>query len=260
MKLPRHQDLDSSVLEPKQFVWGPFFVALTMGCAGTFTLALILTSGVSLVIGQFLPLWIWGLVILVLVGIEVTVLTFKSRMVWTRYLDTMLMSLEAWLQRAGHSVDLNKDGRIGYWQVIDEPAEPQRAIPLTANGATQMLLASDVPAITTEVEATESGADLPNLKTPEPVLHKCEVLRLPNGKAIPTESVGEFVTGIVDQGLSRSYWVDKGQRLEREEYDGMIMLLDQAGLIEGRKKGFAGKLTTRNPARIRAKIGLGSLV
>jgi hypothetical protein len=43
-------------------------------------------------------------------------------------------------------------------------------------------------------------------------------------------------------GLSRTWWVEKGKQLERGEYEAILQVLVREGLIRGRAQGRSGKL------------------
>ena len=43
-------------------------------------------------------------------------------------------------------------------------------------------------------------------------------------------------------GLSRRWWVDTGKQLERGEYEAIVTVLTQAGIVQGRRPGRSGKL------------------
>lgn len=43
-------------------------------------------------------------------------------------------------------------------------------------------------------------------------------------------------------GLSRTWWVEKGKQLERGEYEAILQVLKREGLVRGRGQGRSGKL------------------
>jgi hypothetical protein len=45
-----------------------------------------------------------------------------------------------------------------------------------------------------------------------------------------------------EDGLSRTWWVEKGRQLERGEYEAIMEVLTREGLVTGRVQGRSGKL------------------
>jgi hypothetical protein len=113
-----------------------------------------------------------------------------------------------------------------------------------------LLLTNEVTnALTPEASSPKTELDpIP----PEPVTRR--LWKLPNNIKCPQETVEEFVERIFLRGWSRGDWVPS--YIDRDTYDGLIMLFEQALLLEGRKPGFKGKLTVDNASQARQVLGL----
>lgn len=243
-KLVKHSDLDA-------LLWpgvdqNPVGLMVKLGCLASGLLAVI--SWVVLIIGMGggviewafwpfvgLPLFLW---LLLLAGPAF----LSARRGALAVLDAIAATAEAWLARAGYSVDLNGDGRIGYEEIEIEPVKTEVSRPITwNNGEGTRLLASDAP--------TAPG---PEIQRPAVVTRR--LWELPNGTRCPVETVCRFVDGIFIRGWSRETWVPK--RLDRETYEGLITLLEAGNILEGRKAGYAGRLTVADPGEGRRVLGL----
>jgi hypothetical protein len=165
-------------------------------------------------------------------------------------LNALAMTAEAWLARAGYSVDLNQDARIGFYQPQITPVqiEEKRPIPLTTIKGQALLLASDQPAAAPLAEqAQEQEQD------PPPVTR--QIWSLPNGARVEQAALEDFSDRLSLVGWDRGEWVKAG-RFDREQYDGLMLMLDQGGIIEGRKKGSKGKLVVKRADQRRRVLGL----
>lgn len=246
-KLVKHSDLDA-------MLWpgvdqNPVGLLVKLGCMAS--LLLLVISWVILIIamgGRVIEWAGWPFIALPL-GLWLVLLAFPAFLSARRgtlaVLDAIAATAEAWLARAGYSVDLNGDGRIGYDEIEVEPVRNEITRPVRwNNGEGTRLLASDSPA----------QAD-PGPGPERPTITR-RLWELPNGQRSPVESVCQFVDGIFIRGWSRETWVPK--RLDRETYEGLIMLLEAGNILEGRKAGYAGRLTVASSSEARGVLGLPS--
>jgi len=244
-KLVKHSDLDA-------MLWpgvdqNPVGLMVKLGCMASALLLVI--SWVALVIAMgggiiewagwpfvALPLFLW-LVLLALPAF------LSARRGALAVLDAIAKTAEAWLARAGYSVDLNGDGHIGHKKIEIEPVRDKVSRPIRwNNGDGTRLLASDVP---TQSPPGPGPAAAPITR---------RLWELPNGARCPVETVCRFVDGIFIRGWSRETWVPK--RMGRETYEGLITLLEAGNILEGRKAGYAGRLTVATAGEARRVLGL----
>lgn len=256
MKQMKHTDLDSQlwpgVENPIALFWQLSLLATILIFAISW-LALFTIMAIGLVRWAF---WPYLVVPISLTLILLAIPAFhKSREGALTILDAIIETTKAWMQRAGYSIDLNKEIYIEHHTPLLEPpqTEVHRPIPLTnSGGGTKMLMAKD---------ALIGPQEMAEALQPEP-RHaiKRKLWKLPhrdkNGKVtkIEQEALEEFIDQIFIRGFSRGAWCPK--YLERDTYDGLIALLEQAKLIEGRKPGFAGKLVVGKASHARAVLNL----
>lgn len=248
-KALKHLDLDSQILT----LDSPFKLALQLGCMASLLITLL--SWLALfgaMVGGFVewaflpyivgPIAGWVL----LLGLPALIKTRRGALA---VLDALATTAEAWLARAGYSVDLNSDGYIGHIQPVQiEPPQTEVITPAvwtSLKGGTR-LLAND----------NETIPDIKPMVEPEQAPIQRRLWNLPGNIKCPEETVINFVERIFIVGWGRGEWVGAGKPLERDVYDALLNLLVQAQIIEGRRAGFAGKLTINDPATAKKALGL----
>lgn len=249
----KHSDLEAELwpgLNPN-----PFKLFLQLGCAASvmvivvswlILIAVDISQWLDIKLGHYLtlPIAAW----LVLLAFPVLI---KSRRGTLKILDAIVRTCEAFLARAGYSIDLNNDSYIGHIQPVQvEPPQTTVVTPAIWSGpGGTKLLANQAAAI----------PDVAN-QPPEPVAPPAPPVRrlwnLPGEVKCPEETVISFVERIFIIGWGRGEWVGPGKPLEREVYDALLNLLVQAQIIEGRKAGYAGKLTVDDPHTAKIVLGL----
>lgn len=252
-RLPKHSELDSELMP----IDNPMGVFWAMGCLSSALVVVSVWLGLlAAMAGGWLavswPPFVVGPVVgwLALLGLPAL---YASRRAALAILNAIAATAEAWLARAGFSIDLNGDGYTG-WQntaapVIEPPAEVR---PLIVSQAAQgvRLLASDAPA----------GLPVPEtLDTEQPTAPpppRPKVWTMPNGAKVPEATICAFVDGIFTKGTSRAAWVGKGKPLDRETHEALLGLLERVGLLVDRKQGNAGRLTVHTAAAARALLKL----
>lgn len=253
-RLPKHSELDSELMP----IDNPMGVFWAMGClsSGLVVVSVWLGLLAAIAAGWLSITWppfVWGPVVgwLALLGLPAL---YASRRAALGVLNAIAATAEAWLARAGYSIDLNGDGYTG-WQsaapVIEPPAEIR---PLIVSAAPQgvRLLAQDAPAAGPLPETIDEAGPV-NKPAPPP---RPKVWTMPNGAKVPEATVCAFVDGIFTKGTSRAAWVGKGKPLDRETHEALLGLLERVGLLVDRKQGNAGRLTVHTAAAARALLKL----
>jgi len=239
----KHSELDSELLP----IDNPMGIFWSMGCLAT---GLSVVSSWLVLVGLMaagvlpwlawpyvaLPITIW-LVLLALPAFWI------SRRAGLAILEAIATTAEAWLARAGYSIDLNGDGYIGRHTITVDAPEVVRPVIVSSAAQGLRLLASDAPAAFADQELAAAA--------PPPA-----VWELANGASIDQVTLEQFIDGCFIRGWSRGHWVGSGKPLTREQHDGLLSLFDQAGIIAGRGKGSPGKLTLHTAAAIKAKLRL----
>lgn len=258
-KLPRHSDIDAELWPGLNL--NPFRLFWQLGCVASVMIFIVawlgliavgITGWVDLAVWHFVTLpiaaWLFALALPVLL---------KSRRGALGILDAIIETCEAWAARAGWSVDLNSDGRIGHYQPLIQPPiiEEHTPIPYIANGQAR-LLAHQVQAGpgVKEVQPEAERPPAPPLASPGHFVTR-HVWSLPNGAKVEQAQLEDFSDRIGLVGWDRGTWV-KPKGLEREQYDGAMLLFDQAGIVEGRRKGNKGKLIIKRADQRRRVLGL----
>jgi hypothetical protein len=250
-KLPRHQDVDPKILD----------VDRPMGLFWTVTLAaalfIVLSAWVGLVglaAAGWLDFNIWHYIWVPMLGLSgvlfIPTALMLSKISWS-ILNMMAMTVEAWAARAGFSIDINRDGYIGYYDMAPPPRiETIEPIAWNTAGGTK-LLAKDAPSAI-EVDP----AAFPQAEDDTPAHRR--LIMLPNGVRVPAETIREVVVKLCEAGkvLGRNYWVPK--HLDRETFDGVMTLLSRARIVVGRGQGHAGKLAIKDCDR--ALLSLGNIL
>lgn len=248
-RLPKHQDIDSE-LWPALNEYNPIGMAAKLGCYASIMIVaiswLVLFGGMAAGWVDWaawpyvvLPIGVW----LALLGLPIL---WKLRKGSLMILNAIVKTAEAWLARAGYSIDLNNDGYYGHVkeiQVTPVKTQTTRAIPWRRDGETKLLASSTVNTVDDLEQNTE----------PQPVVTR-HLWELPNGIKCPVETLDYFLEQIFVRGWNRSAWVP--QELDRDTYDGLIAQIEQAQILEGRRGGFKGKLTIRNVNQARMILGL----
>lgn len=77
---------------------------------------------------------------------------------------------------------------------------------------------------------------------PEPAKH-VQFITLPNGTKIEEYKLHQFLIDSIDQGIGcgREMWVDT-RRMGRSQYEGVVKLLVQAGILDNRRAGYSGDI------------------
>jgi hypothetical protein len=252
-KLPRHQDVDSKILD----------VDKPMGLFWTVTLAgalFIILSAWGALVGLWAAGWIafngWHylwLPMLALAGFLLIPTAFMlSKISWS-ILNMMAMTVEAWAARAGYSIDINRDGHIGYYEV-GPPLIEEVAPPVTWNSPQgTKLLAKDADNV---IGAASADLDPAEVVDDTPPRRRLIALGKPGKEVmVPAETIEQVMVEIVEAGkvLGRKNWVPK--RLERDVFDGIMALLVRGRIITGRGKGSAGKLAVTDLNHARRILG-----
>lgn len=251
-KLPRHADLDSNILQ----IDNPFGLALRLGCLASLLIAIIAWLALfGTMVAGWLPWAFWPYVAGPIAGWVILLggpALWKARRGALTTLDALATTAEAWLARAGYSIDLNNDGYIGHVQPVQiEPPQTTTVTPAVWSGpGGTKLLANQAPAIPAIADQAGELAAAPGHSISR------RLWDLPGGVKCPEETVREFVERIFVIGWGRGEWVGPGKPLERDVYDALMNLLSQAQLIEGRKAGHAGKLTVGDPQSALQVLGL----
>lgn len=249
-KIPKHSEVDSQLwpglnVNPFGLFWRLGCVASVMVIVVTW-LALIavgITGWVDMAAWHFitLPILAW------LLAFAVPVL-LKSRRGALGILDAIIMTCEAWAARAGWAIDINNDGRVGHYQPVIQPpiTEEHRAIPYRVNGEAKLLAH--------QVQAGPGVDEIQPEAPPAPLTR--HIWTLPNGAKVEQALLEDFSDRLSIAGLGRAEWVGRGKPLERVEYEGLMTLLEQGGIVEGRKSGYAGKLVIKRADQRRRVLGL----
>lgn len=251
-KLTKHSDIDAE-LWPGLNV-NPFGLFWRLGCVASAMIFLITWLGLIVVaLSGWLKIAPWyfvALPIIIWLGLIALPIFLKSRRGALGILDAIVQTAEAWMARAGFSVDINNDGRIGHYQPVIQPPiiEEHRPIPFRVAGQAK-LLAHQVEAGPGVAEAEAEP------ETPAPAITR-HVWTLPNGAKVDQAQFEEFSDRLSIVGLNRAEWVGKNKPFEREQFEGLVTLLEQAGVIEGRKKGHVGKLVIKRADHRRRVLGL----
>lgn len=241
-KLPRRTDVDSQILE----INNPINLALQLGCIATGLIVIISWLALFGLMAAEISEWqMWPFVVVPIVGWVFLLgwpALWKARRGALNIIDALAKTAEAWLARAGYSVDLNSDGYIGYFQSPQiEPVRTEVRTPAIYSGPGGVkLLAKDAPVV-------PPVADQPAEEEPAPPPPTRILWDLPGGVRCPVETVRNFVERIFVIGWGRDEWVGKGKPLDRETYDALVNLLCQAQIVEGRKPGASGKLAVDDP-------------
>jgi hypothetical protein len=246
---PKQSDLDSQIAEidsPMALFWqlaalstGLIVVIVWLALIGAMAAGWLAWSG-WLFITAPIAVWLCVLALPVL---------YHAQRGAVAIVAMLAKTAEAWLARAGYSIDLNRDGYIGWQEAQPLPiAPPERVRPLLVKSyAVQgvQLLASDTP----------NPFDGP-ASDPAPTPARPKLWTLPNGATLPQSAIEQFIDGIFVRGWSRSSWVGRGKALEREQYEGLISLLEQTGILVDRKAGAAGRLAIHTAAAARSMLRL----
>ena len=135
-KLPRHQDIDSQ-LWPALNEYNPIVMAAKLGCYASIMIVFI---SWLVLFGTMAAGWIewaaWPYVVLpigVWLGLLGLPILWKLRKGSLMILSAIVKTAEAWLARAGYSVDLNKDGYYGH--VREMQVTPVKTKTTVANGS-----------------------------------------------------------------------------------------------------------------------------
>jgi hypothetical protein len=252
-KLPKHQDVDSRILDIDRPM-GLFWVVTLAGA-----LFIVLSAWVGL-IGLWAAGWIafngWHYIWVPMLSLSGILLVptaiMLSKISWS-ILNMMAMTVEAWAARAGYSIDINRDGHIGYYEVAP-PLIEEVPTPVTWNSPQgTKLLAKDTPVAIARPSAFDQAEEEPD---DTPVKRRVIALGKPGKRVmVPAETIEEVVVEMIEAGevLPRGHWVPK--RLEREVFDEIIALLCRGKLIVGRKRGFKGNLAVTDIDRARLVLG-----
>jgi hypothetical protein len=172
-------------------------------------------------------------------------------------LDAIVQTAEAYAARAGWSIDINNDGVVGHRQPeIYPPVVEHRPIIVRGRVAEEHRALTAASYGDQARRAVGSG-DVPGMESAEREPVRVKVWHLPNGERIREDDLLRFVDGIFIKGWSRETWVgERDGQLLREVYEGVIQLLEQAEIVDGRKKGFAGRLTVSAAWQVRDILDL----
>ncbi len=256
-KLPAQRDIDSELMQ-----MGANPLDLFWQLARLTTILIVAISWLALLAAMsagWIKWAIWPYIALP-IGLWVTLLAlpalFLARKGALKILDALVMTAEAWLARAGYSVDLNNDGYVGRVTTAQPIAPIQEVRPILVQG-TAHLLANQVQAIPDIANGVQPAEEEPEsrLQMRRRVWELPKLDRLPAPLKIPQETLEGFIDRIFVHGVGRGYWVD-GKQLDRDTYDSLILLLEGAKLLEGRKPGSAGKLMVANSRQARAVLGI----
>lgn len=208
----------------------PIWAAVGLGCLASVLLFVLVWFGLIAAMASGELVWSWWPYLAVPLAVWSLVLGLPLFLrSWTGaslVLDTFNVALEAWLARADRVIEQ---------EAIIPPPKVRVVRPLLVGGGQPALMPKDVPL----------------LEADHPPLWEC-----PDGTRVPQDVLTSFVDGAFTVGISRGVWVGAGKSLDREMFEGCIALLEQASLIEGRKSGFAGKLTVRSSSQAKGVLGL----
>jgi hypothetical protein len=252
-KYANHRDLDAKLWPAIDN--NPMSLFVKLGCLATVILAV---STWLVLLGMMVAEWIewqaWPYVV-VPIGLWLALLAvplfFSARRGTLAIINAIAMTAEAWLARAGYSIDLNNDYFIGHIQPVQ--VEPPRELisepTIWRKGAEVKLLTQETPTAI-KVPEEEQAESAPR-ETIERRLWRC-----PNGYKVPVKTLEFFVDQVFDghSGWSRGEWVP--DVIEREDYDAIILQLEQAKLLEGRKPRHSGKKTVEKARQARMVLGL----
>lgn len=251
-KLPKHKDLDAELMPSFDF-HSPVSLAARLGCLATLLIVVISWVALLGVMAAGLVTWTAWLFVALPIVLWLALLALPAFWSLRRGSLTILGAIsktaEAYLARAGYSIDLNNDGYIGHVQPVAlNPPDIQVTRPIPwRTGEELKMLANEAQAIG-DLEPAETEAP-----APPPIRRR--LWELPNGSKVEESLLKEFIDGIFTRGWSRSAWVDVG-KLTREEHDGLIALIEQGGILTDRKKGFAGKLSVNTPGQAHRVLNL----
>lgn len=231
------------------------------GCYATLLLIPLSWAGVGAVmLWQEWPFVLWPFAAVPLTAWVILLgapLFVKMRAGALKMADAVVMTAEAWAARAGWVIDINADGYIGHMRPEIKPPSVEEIRPIIYTGPRLLERHTAGRMIAGPVvypdQAERAIGDLPVTEQPEPPV-KVRVWHLPNKERIEQAQLEAFVDGIFTKGWNRDTWL--GQGISREQYDGLIMLLEEAQLLIDRKKGYAGKLSVRNARQARAVLDL----
>lgn len=246
---PAHREIDSELMETQH---SPLALAGWLGCIASGLVAVITWLALFALMTSSVIEWQAWPYVAAPVALWVLVLALPALIAARRgtlaTLNALAMTAEAWLARAGYSVDLNQDARIGFYQPQITPVQvdEKRPIPLTTVKGQALLLASDQPAA-----APLAEQDLAD--DPAPVTR--QIWSLPNGARVEQAALEDFSDRLSLVGWDRGEWCKAG-KFDRDQYDGLMIMLDQAGIVEGRKKGSKGKLVVKRADQRRRVLGL----
>lgn len=196
--------------------------------------------GLAIVLFCTAPVAVW------LVVLALPVL-FHARRGAVAVVAALASTAEAWLARAGYSIDLNNDGYIGWREA--------KAVPLRSTETIRPVLVNSVAQQGVKMLASNQNTPF-NGPTEAAPADDYQLWILPNGMKVPQGTVEQFVDGVFVRGLSRGLWVGPSLPLERDQYDGLIELLASTGLLVDRKAGTTGRLAVHTPEAARAHLKL----
>lgn len=242
----KHTDLDSQLLDL------PEPIALFWNLAGLATLLIIISTWLALAAAMVagwldfqlalfctIPIGVW-------LGLLAAPALYHARRGAVAILNALATTAEAWLYRAGYSIDLNRDGNIGYTptNITVEPPEVARPILIRPSEAYQ-LMPNEAP--------NSLGVQPAPEQQPQ---RRPRLWQLPDGQRIPTETIIKFVEGVFIRGLNRDTWVGRGKALDRKQYDALIKLLEQVGVLVDRKPGTPGRLAVEGSTEAKKRLNL----
>jgi hypothetical protein len=246
MKTQKQLDADTELLtidSPLSVFW--HLAALATGLIVISTWLALLAAMVAGWLGWQSWLFCTAPVAVWLVVLALPVL-FHARRGAVAVVAALASTAEAWLARAGYSIDLNNDGYIG-WKDVSPTALPLPSAEIIRPvlvGGNYSLIESDAPAAFPSPAAPATAP---------------QIWLLPNGVKLPQGTVESFVDGVFIRGLSRDVWVGPKLPLAREQYDGLVDLLAQTGLLIGRTAGTTGRLAVHTPEAARAHLKLSQV-
>ena len=248
-----HNALDAELMETGQ---SAFSLAVYMGCLASVLVFVITWLALVALMAADVIDWQGWLYVAAPISAWVLLLAgpamVKARRGALATLDAITGTAEAYLARAGWSIDLNNDSYVGYFRPQLNPVEVQEHTPrlYTVNGEAKLL--AQQAALIKEAEQVAAEETPEEQEPPRLVRH---VWALPNGTKVEQSQLEDFSDRLSTTGWARKDWVKAG-KLDREQYDGLMMLMDTAGIIEGRKKGNAGTLVIKRAADRRRVLGL----
>ena len=179
---------------------GCYASALVVAIAWVGTAGVIAWQGWRLALWPFLAMPAAGWVCLLALP-----MFFRMQRVIMTVLDAMVATAEAYLARAGWSVDLNNDGAIGHRQPEILPAVEEKR-PLLVRGRVSEEPRVPLPApVGDEAQRAVGSGDVPGME-PEREQLRIKMWRLPNGERIREDRLCEFVDGIFTKGHNREAW------------------------------------------------------